>query len=135
MHHARGSGGGEFIEPVVGVDDHGSFGTEIGEGLGHRFDEGVVVDPDELTICAGGVGQWPEGIEDRWESERSAWAHRVFHRGVMMDRKAEAHAGILEASRLDRWRCIDFDPEGFENFGGATTCAGSVAVLGDDDAA
>ena len=82
------------------MDDDRADGAEGDQGLGDRFQEPAVVDAHELPTGAGGVGQGPQQIEDRGESQGQTHGHGVLRRGMMMNGEAKADAGLFEASRL-----------------------------------
>lgn len=128
-----GSGGGDFVEAFVAVDDHGPKGTEAEECGGHFVEGGAVIDAEELVSSVGGVGEWTKEIEDGGKGERFADGGGVPCGGVVVLGEAKADGGAVEAACLNGGIGIDFDPEGGEEFGGAASAAAFVAVLGNAD--
>jgi hypothetical protein len=128
-----GCGGGDFVEAVVAVDDHGATGTEAEECGGHFVEGGAVVDAEELVSGVGGIGKWTEEIEDGGKGERFADGGGVSGGGMVVLGETKADGGAVEATCLDGGVGIDLDPEGGEEFGGAATAAAFVAMLGNAD--
>lgn len=127
-------GGGDFVEPVVGMDDHGARGAEAEESGGHLVEGGWVVDAEELVASARGVGERAEEVEDGGKGEGLADVGGVPGGRVMLLGKAEANGGAIEAAGLDGGRGVDVDAKDREEFGGASAAAAFVAMLGDADA-
>src|SRR5690606_27342122 len=66
--------------------------------------------------------------------EGSARGAGALRGGVVVDREAEADAGLVEAAGLNGGRGVHVHAEVLEDFGAAAAGAGAVAVLGDEDA-
>jgi len=128
-----GGGGGEFVESVEAVCDGGAGGAESSERFGDEREEGGVVDADELSLSVGGVGERAEEVEEGREAEAFTGPGGVFHGGVMSNGEAEADGGLAEGAGLSLGVGVEVDAELLEDFGGAASGAGAVAVLGDED--
>ena len=116
------------------MDDHRLLRAQSRQSLGDLLDPALLVHADELSLGLGGVRQRAQQVEDGRHAQRFARAGREAHRRVVMDRKAEAHADLIEAPRLHLRRGVDVDADRLQDLRRAATGSTPAAVLCDADA-
>jgi len=100
---------------VVPVDDHRARRAEACERHRDEFRPAFVVHAEELSRCAGRVGEGAEEVEDRRESKRLPRPGSVAHRGVVLHRETKAHAHFFKTPRLNLRTGFDVHTERLKN--------------------
>jgi hypothetical protein len=111
MHDHRRRGDGAFVQSILGVQHHGVSRSEIDECFADDIEEIAIVDSHHLSPGTGGVRQWPKQVEDGRHTDGLAYRHHVLRGGMVVNREAEADAGLIEAPGLHLGSRIDIHPE------------------------
>ena len=112
-----------FVKTIPGVEDQSPDGSQSSVGLGNRPNEGIVIDPHDLTPGAGRVGQWPEQVEQGRKTKRLPHRNGVHGRRMVVNGKAECDPCLGHATLLNFTARIDIHTELVEDFRGPTAGA------------
>ena len=131
LEDARGTGGGQFIEPVFAVEDERPLVSQVLQHADHQWRQRRSADTQRLAPHATGIGQWAEDVEDRPDPQLAPCRARVAHRRVKAGRETEADARRVDATPYAIRTKRDVDAEGLEDVGAAAAArGGAVAMLG-----
>ena len=108
--------GDQFVDTLA-VNDHGIFRSQVGQDLGDGFGEIMGKHAHDLTACTCGVGQRPEDVEDRGDTQCCTDRGSMFHGRVMSLGKAKTQARFVEALGECLAGDHELDAQRFEDLG------------------
>ena len=91
------AGGGEFVQPVVTVDDHGRLAAQLAQHARQRLGQRRVINSGQLVSGAGRVSERPEDVEDGALFQFAPRSDCVLHGGMEAGREHETDADCVDA--------------------------------------
>ena len=129
LTHQRRRTQTHFVHAVFAVDHHGVLCTQTLQGPNLNAHQIGVKHAHQNIGCAGRVGQRPQQVENGLDAQLFANRGHVFHGGMVIWRKHEAHADLLDAPGNGLRREVDVDAQRLHHVGTAALAADASAPM------